>query len=889
MSSSPSISSSIHKVLSNFPTNLIGEGLEDHPTRETIETELPSQIQSVISDENLEIKSSVGKGRFTAIPWVALLDERIAESINEGVYVVYLFEPTQGRVSLTLNQGVKKIRESEGMTSARERLRSRAREIREYLNLPDFTKDELEFPDSSSRTELYGPGTIAYKRYELGDIPDEDQIIHDLQQIVEAYRYIVAKLEESDQLPPSVESYSTVSEAMDDITARLEISEVSNWLDDELTKTVIEDWSEVLTNFGPDSIVTPLEEGRLEQIRSLYENNESRFRTDAARIGSGHLKQITKPQTLFVAFLRELQEQAGLTTNANQVKVKIILDERYDVRIGEIEDDDQDDLTHPLLAHLDTQSAARPVRKFTAPPEYWLTAVRFGTVSFENDHRDAWEAVETGDVVLLHSRSEPGTEGLDTQPSGLIGVGVLGEKSTKDEQWWTDESPDEPFPYLVHFNRLFLTSNLGELDIATPVDERSTEELEVALRSLTAELLEFGRVQSICEETNGIKFPAQGAHAIFRNAAGDPDRERPRALLEAMGDRLQEIGTVNAHKSFDGPLSTDPFEELYYPDGELQAIVEQIESALRTGKHVVLTGPPGTGKTEIARRICSYLAREYPHLYSDFQLTTATADWSTFDTVGGYMPEESEEDGEDLSFNPGVVLNRFKERRNDRQLNEPIVIDELNRADIDKAFGQLFTLLSGQSVQLPYTKDGQEIELLAAEDIDHHPKSHQYVVPESWRIFATMNTYDKTSLYEMSYAFMRRFAFIRVGVPDLPDEDDQLEALMFEYAGVWGLDPERDEATEVGRVWRAMNQAVDDRAIGPAIVQDILSYVMEDGGPDLDKRLTRAVISYIFAQLEGVPKREQILREIAKVDRVERDMLDEAATEMLQVNLRSNE
>jgi len=47
-----------------------------------------------------------------------------------------------------------------------------------------------------------------------------------------------------------------------------------------------------------------------------------------------------------------------------------------------------------------------------------------------------------------------------------------------------------------------------------------------------------------------------------------------------------------------------------------------------------------------------------------------------------------------------------------------LVIDELNRADIDKAFGQLFTVLSGQSVQLPYTKDNnEEVEITSANDL----------------------------------------------------------------------------------------------------------------------------------------------------------------------------
>jgi 5-methylcytosine-specific restriction protein B len=356
---------------------------------------------------------------------------------------------------------------------------------------------------------------------------------------------------------------------------------------------------------------------------------------------------------------------------------------------------------------------------------------------------------------------------------------------------------------------------------------------------------------------------------------------------------LKPAGTINAHAAFRGAVSTDPLDGLHFPGDQKREIIQQIEAALRSGKHIILTGPPGTGKTEIARRVCSHLASEYPYLYSDFQLTTATADWSTFDTVGGYMPESKDGGSDELSFTPGVVLNRIKERQTGRQVNEPLIIDELNRADIDKAFGQLFTLLSGQSVKLPYTRDGEEIELLSAAETDRRPAPHQYVVPESWRIFATMNTYDKTSLYEMSYAFMRRFAFIRVGAPSIRDYDDgEIEGLMHDYAEAWDIpldERDSDELQAIGCVWREMNAAVEDRAIGPAIVKDIVEYVGENETIPLEDRLTRAVISYVFPQLEGVPKREQIVRQISNVRQIDADGLGDAAAEMLQVNIADDE
>jgi len=159
-------------------------------------------------------------------------------------------------------------------------------------------------------------------------------------------------------------------------------------------------------------------------------------------------------------------------------------------------------------------------------------------------------------------------------------------------------------------------------------------------------------------------------------------------------------------------------------------------------------------------------------------------------------------------------------------------------------------------------------------------------------LIATMNTYDKTSLYEMSYAFMRRFAFVRISAPNIPESDSAIEDLMHQYADSWGMDVEdrdRPRLISIGRVWRKMNHAIDDRAIGPAIVKDMLEYTSQNEHIHLADRLTQAIISFIFPQLEGVPKRERIVEQIASVDQVDERELDDAARDMLQVSFLSNE
>lgn len=267
------------------------------------------------------------------------------------------------------------------------------------------------------------------------------------------------------------------------------------------------------------------------------------------------------------------------------------------------------------------------------------------------------------------------------------------------------------------------------------------------------------------------------------------------------------------------------------------SVLAEAVTAIRAGKHLIFSGPPGTGKSTIASAISQAVMDQ------EYRVTTATADWTTFDTIGGYLPTPEGP----LTFEPGVVLRCIDE-------SAWLVIDELNRADIDKAFGPLFTLLAGpgserETVLLPHRRDGKHIEIRWAE-ANARRQTNTFSIARSWRLLGTMNVTDKASLYQLSFAFLRRFAVIDVPLPDR-------ESYRRLFSGKIEQIPEvpRELLTDA-----AMTVAFGPVELGPAILLDIADFTVlgvtpsSTGSPAYDDPVAAFVTAtrlYAVPQYEG--------------------------------------
>ena len=272
-------------------------------------------------------------------------------------------------------------------------------------------------------------------------------------------------------------------------------------------------------------------------------------------------------------------------------------------------------------------------------------------------------------------------------------------------------------------------------------------------------------------------------------------------------------------------------DNLFFDDKYI--IEKRINKALKSGKHIILTGPPGTGKSKLAKEICDQFNVGY-------RMTTAISDWSTYETIGGYKMDKSG----DLFFDEGIFLSCFKDKFSEVK-NEWLIIDEMNRADIDKAFGVFFSVLTGDNVKLSF-KDNQNNNIEILNEVNHTnvsgTESHQYIIPRDWRLIGTINTLDKASLFEMSYAFMRRFAFIPISIPKNINK-----TLIEKYLDIWNIENinvgTMSLSQGLAELWININKY---RPIGPAIFKDIASYVCDE-----DDWIS-AVIMYVLPQFDGI-------------------------------------
>ncbi|MFF3285633.1 DUF4357 domain-containing protein [Streptomyces sp. NPDC003023] len=437
---------------------------------------------------------------------------------------------------------------------------------------------------------------------------------------------------------------------------------------------------------------------------------------------------------------------------------------------------------HPLGDYLSTG--------WRAPRKAWL--VRGSNVSGRNLVRQLW--LEEG-LASLAGAHLPPLEESDPTKSMLRRVvedGYEGAASYSQKRGLVDE---------LH---AFLTQMRVGDTVATIGDGR----------------LHIGRITGEAVQTASPDGLSNLRRTVTWRPGSHPYEELPEEIqqkLSVQHDVVDLTGVLDALDGLGGPsgptavgvttgLPAEPAaqRELSLPDvSEALAAdllvhdrtwLEEMRELLTDERQLVLYGPPGTGKTYLAMK----LAEHFGGGPEQVKIVQFHPSYSYEDFFEGFRPAEDAETREvafRLTAGPLRELADLASREGNRHIPHFLIIDEINRANLAKVFGELYFLLEyrTKSVRLTYSGD-------------------DFALPPNLFVIGTMNTADR-SIALVDAAMRRRFAFV-----ELSPRTEPTAGLLARWLEREGRD------LEPARLLDALNARIDDQdfAIGP-------SYLMKPG------------------------------------------------------------
>lgn len=188
----------LKQVLQTISNNYLGAKtgrMEANSLANYIRTDARREIKNVVGEynKNLVVDASSGKSKWADIPWIAVFDPLVTDSVQHGYYIVYLFSADMTSVYLCLAQGITTLNDEFSKKERKNILLQRSNIIRSRI--PEYAKkfssQQIHLRSNSDRPKAYEHSCAFHAEYSCANIPSEETLKNDLLDMVGLYETLI--------------------------------------------------------------------------------------------------------------------------------------------------------------------------------------------------------------------------------------------------------------------------------------------------------------------------------------------------------------------------------------------------------------------------------------------------------------------------------------------------------------------------------------------------------------------------------------------------------------------------------------------------------------------------------------------------------------------------